>query len=655
MCGIFVHYTRDIILNEAIKKTLDHTRHRGPDDSNILSLDIKQNKLCFGHNRLSILDTSSAGSQPMLSHSGRLLISFNGEIYNHLDIRSQYFNNFAWKSGCDTETLIECIELMGIEKTLQLIEGMFAFCVLDKASNCLYIARDLAGEKPLYLMSNEASLTIASDISNFKEVGIKKHSLNTESVNYLLSYSYIPTPSTIFNSIFKLPQSSFMRVDLNKFKFRKFTTFNELIAEKGIMFNSYFNIIEEHSYVKPFGSMEIAKNELKVKLKKAVKKQLLSDVPLGAFLSGGVDSSLICAIASEELSNLKTFNIGFEFNSFDESKYARMVSEKIGTDHINHVCTKDDAIAMIEDIPLAYSEPFADASQIPTMLISRIASQEVKVILTGDCGDELFGGYNRYAFTNRFWNYLKFVPGPAKYLLSKLILKIPPNQVKSLLNLLFSINLSGSPKNRMQQISDKLIAATDEDSFYKSFLGQWKIGEAVNQSFSPSKESIYLNESLSSLENVKFIEKMMLFDFKTYMTDDILCKVDRASMFSSIETRVPFLDKEVIKASLKVPLEYKLHKLDTKRILKSLLSEYLPENLIHRPKQGFGVPVDHWITKELKDWAEDLLSSNQNSKHNLFNQSKINEKWNEHKQGKVNNILCLWPILQFNQWYNHNL
>lgn len=656
MCGIFVHYSKIKINESDLKKSLIVSRHRGPDNSSLFHYPINDFNLTVGHNRLSILDTSKAGFQPMLSKSGKYIITFNGEIYNHLEIRARHFKGFTWKSNSDTETLIECIEKIGINRTLEEIEGMYAFCVIDRSNQIFYVTRDIGGEKPLYMMINNEALAFSSDISNLAQVSSGNLNINVDALSYLLSYSYVPTPHSIYKDIFKIPQSTLLTIDLKKFSLGNYKTFNDFILKEGVHFNKYFDIFSNFQSLSNFKNFEEARSFVSNSLKRAVKKQLLSDVPLGAFLSGGVDSSLVCSIASESTDKLKTFNIGFEFNNYDESPFASSVAKILGTDHHTHICTKEDALRMIKKLPNAYSEPFADSSQIPTLLISEIASKEVKVILTGDCGDELFGGYNRYAFTNKFWKYLKFIPQPIKYSISKLLLILPPNQTIALFKFLFSMNLSGSAKHRISQLSERLMSSSNEDVFYKSFLGTWGLGEALNKDVvendALSDELVYLDQDISKFKNMQFAEKMMIFDFQTYMSDDILCKVDRAAMNFSLETRVPFLDKNVINASLRVPLEYKLSKLDTKIMLKSLLSDYLPKDLIYRPKQGFGIPIDYWIKNELVDWTESLLSKSQNDKHNLFDQNLISRIWIEHKKGIVNNIQHLWPIIQFNQWYN---
>ena len=288
------------------------------------------------------------------------------------------------------------------------------------------------------------------------------------------------------------------------------------------------------------------------------------------------------------------------------------------------------------------------------MLVSKIASNEVKAVLTGDSGDELFGGYNRYSYTNYYWKYLKFLPPQIKRLMANALLILPAKLVEKVIFKILSISVSGNLEDRISQFSNKLKVSSSEETFYRSFLGGWSMGEAFLSPDLVNNDSIPLENDFDDLNEFKFIEKMMIFDFKTYMTDDILCKVDRGSMFSSLETRVPFLDKDVIKLSASTPIHHKINGLNNKVILKKLLSKYLPENLINRPKMGFGIPVQEWIKTDLNKWAEELLSKELNDIHNIFDHEKVSAAWEQHKRGDMNNIMKLWPIIQFNQWYNHN-
>ena len=636
------------------QKNLLSTNFRGPDYSNSSELSFHENKLFIGHNRLSILDVSKTGNQPMASKSGRFIISFNGEIYNHNELRRSYLSDHTFNGTSDTETLIQLIESIGLDRALEVIYGMFAFVVFDTKTSKISIARDIPGEKPLYIMTTNESISFSSDITNFHGLPGFKKDINHDAVKFLLSYTYIPSPISIFKGIFKLPASKAITIDLKKYRYNRFETYQDFISSAGVNEYEYFSILDLHRHQSKIQNFETNLDKLEDTLSSAVKRQLISDVPLGAFLSGGIDSSLIVALAMKYKANIKTFNIGFEFQEFDESDYALKVSQTLGTDHTMHTCSKNDAINFIKNIPKAYSEPFADSSQIPTMLVSKIASNEVKAVLTGDSGDELFGGYNRYSYTNYYWKYLKFLPPQIKRLMANALLILPAKLVEKVIFKILSISVSGNLEDRISQFSNKLKVSSSEETFYRSFLGGWSMGEAFLSPDLVNNDSIPLENDFDDLNEFKFIEKMMIFDFKTYMTDDILCKVDRGSMFSSLETRVPFLDKDVIKLSASTPIHHKINGLNNKVILKKLLSKYLPENLINRPKMGFGIPVQEWIKTDLNKWAEELLSKELNDIHNIFDHEKVSAAWEQHKRGDMNNIMKLWPIIQFNQWYNHN-
>lgn len=657
MCGILsccIDINSNFSLQE-FKKNLVVTDFRGPDNSSVSKIDSSNKKIYFGHNRLSILEISSAGNQPMQSSSKRFSITFNGEIYNHLELRKNYLFGHRFRGSSDTETLLELIDLLGLDDAINLLYGMFAFVLYDHQRDEISVVRDIAGEKPLYLMTSNQSIAFSSDISNFEGMPGFKKNINFDAIKFLLSYCYIPTPMSIFNGIFKLPSSKIITVNLNTYNFQKYDSFRSFTDNNSVKEKEFFSIQKLYEEEKKILDFDENLNLLETTLSNAVRKQLISDVPLGAFLSGGIDSSLICALAQEHTSKLKTFNIGFEFLEFDESQYALDVAKSLGTDHSSYVCTKEDAINIIKDLPKAYSEPFADSSQIPTMLISKIASKEVTTVLTGDSGDELFGGYNRYSFTNRYWRYLQVLPNFVKTLSGKTMNALPAKFIENTLFKFFNINVSGNLDDRITQLSNKLMTSNDEEAFYRSFLKGWDLGEIFISQDLHTDEAIPLNDDFKKLDMFNLTEKMMVFDFMNYMTDDILCKVDRASMYSSLETRVPFLDKDVISLAASTPVKNKIIGLENKVILKNILAKFLPDNLINRPKMGFGIPVQEWIRFDLNEWAEDHLSIAQNQKHSIFDQEKIDMVWSQHKSGKANQITRLWPIIQFNQWYNHHI
>ena len=648
MCGILGTITNEkheINLVD-FKKNLDLTSHRGPDTSNIVQYFQSNLKITFGHNRLSILDLSSSGLQPMESRSGRLSCIFNGEIYNHLELRKKFFPDTQWRGTSDTETVIELIDKFGIKKSLQLIEGMYSVALLDKRANKLFLFRDRAGEKPLYIYLNNNILGFSSDILNLKKLPFFKKNINYSAVKALTEYNYIPYPMSIFNNIFKLPPACMLSFELDRFELKNYVSFNELVLAKGVEFLEYWNIRLENNFDK-FSCYEEARNTFDSLMTNAVNKLMISDVPIGAFLSGGIDSSLVVALLSQSNNNLKTFNIGFEFNSFDESIYANRIAKFLGTNHTSHMCTKEDAIETIQELPRAYTEPFADSSQIPTLLVSKIASDHVKVVLTGDAGDELFGGYNRYLYSSKFWKYIKILPKNSRRLLSNFITRIPRIFLDNSLIKKATMNYSGGIDSLVSKIASRLSHADSPETLYETFVKEWIDQDIISSEF--QQDLVNYNEL--NFGNKELEDEMMLYDFKTYLTDDILCKVDRASMYFSLESRVPFLDKSIINFSRNLGTNHKIKNNSGKFILKDTLNSYVPKELFDRPKQGFGVPVDIWMRDELKEWADYYLSYDFNSKHMIFDHDKVSMAWEEHASGLGNNFYKLWSIIQFNQWY----
>ena len=385
----------------------------------------------------------------------------------------------------------------------------------------------------------------------------------------------------------------------------------------------------------------------------SVSRQMISDVPLGAFLSGGIDSSLIVSLMQKVHSNTQTFNVGFDFDDFDESYYAKQIASHLGTQHTSYTCTKEDAFNLIPNLTETFSEPFADSSQIPTMLVSKMAREKVTVALSGDAGDELFGGYNRYLLANKYWKYINFLPQKLRTSLISLISYLPYKQSLYLLSLTpFFKDLSGSIEERLNKIIKKSYSITDKSSYYHSMTTEWSADSGIMEK-NYFLETDRFNKLFSDDSKLSFEEAMMHADFVTYLPDDILCKVDRSSMHFSLETRAPYLSKDLIEFAYSLPLQYKIRNGVSKWVLKEILSNYVPEHLFLRPKQGFGLPISKWMRQDLKDWTNDLLSESVLRKHGLFNESLVASAKEEHFKG-LNNEHKLWSIAQFNQWYLSN-
>ena len=629
MCGIAGLYSFDKMSQTEVRDLsrgmLTSLEHRGPDDQGYWISDCQS--LLFCQVRLSILDLSENGHQPMHSHNGNFVIIYNGEIYNHLEIRRSLERDglkTEWLGVTDTETLLEAISFWGIEKTLKVVVGMFAFAVMDKANNILTLARDRFGEKPLYWGWQNRNLYFASELSGISCNLNFVAKVDRDSLNQLVRYNYIPAPSSIYNDISKLLPGHFISFDFNV------ESFNAV----PVSYWSLLDNVKKNNQNSGLLSTRDAVELLDDNLIKVVQGQMLSDVPIGAFLSGGIDSSIIVALMQRiGGSKVNTFTIGFNNPQYDEAVYARRIAEHIGTEHSELYIDDSDLINLTTRMGQVYSEPFADSSQIPTFLLSQLVSRHVKVALTGDAGDELFGGYNQYRFMPRIWKYLDMVPLKLRLSTSKYIdLFNRSNKIEKFNNILPSIN---------------------EMDAHKRLVSHWPDADLVVLN-SSEPNSYFLRGNFID-EGISFQEKMMLIDSLTYLTDDILVKVDRAAMANGLETRVPFLDHNFFELVWSLPIDYKISGQSGKLILKELLSKYVPNNLVDRPKRGFSLPLGEWLRGPLKEWAEELLSFDLLSKQGYFNAKIIEATWLEHLNERRDNSLKLWSILMFQSWLEFNM
>jgi len=659
MCGVFgILHNENKQIDEYFFSGLQGSlARRGPDNQAIEEFLIDSKKLKFGHTRLSILDLEETGNQPMQSHSGRFSIIYNGEIYNHLDLRkkAEKKRKISWVGTSDTETLLTMFEIYPVSQVLNEIRGMFSFALFDKKERKLFLARDQAGEKPLYLSTSSGFISFASDLDPFKKIPGFNTSLDFEAVECFLKLNYIPTPKTIYQNTFKLPPATCLSLDLNEYQFKSCNNFDDLKDSQGVTCNKWIDAKEDLLFAEEIDNLNEESLIIKLEdiLSQSVKSQLISDVPLGAFLSGGIDSSLIVSLMQKVNNHkTKTFTVGFDFLEYDESKYAQRIASHLNTDHTTYRCSEKDFFDLIPNLNSAFSEPFADSSQLPTMLVSRMAKQKVKVALSGDAGDELFGGYNRYLLANKYWKYFKFSPFFARKNIAKLIMLLPSRLSINFLNILASTEISGNKESNLNKILSKVLQIKDKKSFYTSMTNEWTKEDGVMK----FEKDINDFDFLKPFENNKlnFEEAMMQADFNSYLPDDILCKVDRSSMFYSLETRAPFLNREIINFAYNLPFLLKIRKGESKWILKKILSKYVPEKLFERPKQGFGIPISKWMRGELKDWVNDILSDEILNKHNLFDKKVISKVKEDHFKGLANNEHKLWSILQFNQWYIAN-
>lgn len=605
--------------------------HRGPNDKGVWF--DKEAGIGFAHTRLSIVDLSPAGHQPMVSASGQYVIAFNGEIYNHLALR-QELECQNWRGHSDTETLLAGFDAWGVENTLKRSVGMFAFALWDKKSHTLILGRDRAGEKPLYYGWHGNFFLFGSELKALKTHPAFKSELNGDAIAIYLSRSYIPAPLSIYKNIEKLMPGSLLHISLDK---------------PEPVLKSYWLAVDKamDAAATPFkgDTIELV-DELERITRDAVTQQMIADVPLGAFLSGGIDSSTVVALMQTQSSiPVRTFSIGFHEKKYNEAPYAKEVATHLGTNHTELYIDNEDALAVIPKLSTLYDEPFADSSQIPTYLISHLAKQKVTVALTGDGGDELFCGYNRYQMASRLWGKIHKIPMPIRKSLSTVIEGVNMSTWDRMAAVIpFAPNIAaiGSKLHK----GAKVLTSSDVNQLYSNFINQHQYPEALLRIESKQYNS-YLDPKTSSLHD---IERMMFSDFTTYLPDDILVKVDRAAMGVSLETRVPFLDHRVVEFAWSLPINKKFHEGKTKWPLRQLLYRHVPEKLIERPKMGFGIPLGEWLRGPLKMWAQELLDENRLVREGIFNPDPVRAMWTQHLQGRGNFAYVLWNILMFQAW-----
>lgn len=617
---------------------------RGPDDSGIW-FDAASG-IGLAHRRLSILDLSNAGHQPMMSADGRYVIAFNGEIYNHLGLRRELDHMglvHAWRGSSDTETLLTGMLVWGVKSTIQRCVGMFAFALWDRKEQVLTLGRDRLGEKPLYYgwqgTGESAAFLFGSEVTALKSHPSFMNEINRGAISLLMRYNYIPAPHSIYKGIFKLQAGKLLTVSLAK---------PEPVIEE------YWSLpkVAMLGVNDPFeGTEEQVVDELETLLKSAVRQQMVADVPLGAFLSGGIDSSTIVALMQAQSSfPVKTFSIGFHEKAYNEADHAKAVARHLGTDHNELYITARQALDVIPNLPSLYSEPFADSSQIPTFLISQLARKKVTVALTGDAGDELFSGYSRYVLTEALWGKISRLPSGIRTFLASGILALSPSALSRLLVVLGPL----LPQFlRKQNLGSKLhkggaaLKAKSFDDFYLALLTHWDPAGLVIGGTEPETCLQSQELALFGLDNT---QRMMVLDSLNYLPDDILTKIDRAAMGVSLEGRVPFLDHRVVEFAWRIPQSMKLRNGVSKWVLRQVLYRYAPKELVERPKMGFAVPIDSWLRGPLRDWAEALLDESRLRQEGFFYTDPIRKKWSEHLSGQHNWQYQLWNVLMFQAW-----
>ncbi|MBT6902529.1 MAG: asparagine synthase (glutamine-hydrolyzing) [Nitrospina sp.] len=646
MCGLAGFLTKTSLKSNSedlLRKMGRSLVHRGPDDDGVW-MDPAAG-VGLAHQRLSVIDLSSEGRQPMISASGRYVITYNGEIYNFLELRKNLdqTEDSHWRGHSDTEVILASIEKWGLPQALKKFNGMFAFALWDREMQTLTLARDRIGIKPLYYGWMGATFLFGSELKALKAHPEFEGRVDRESLSLLMRFNYIPAPRSIYQNVFKLQPGMFLTVKAGEMDSSPTTYWSfEETARQGVQ--DGFD-----------GTREEAVDQLDSLLGSAVKLQMASDVPLGAFLSGGIDSSTIAALMQKQSPQaIKTFSIGFEEKGFDEAPYARRVAKHLGTDHTEHYVSSQDAMSIIPRLPNLYDEPFADSSQIPTYLLSHLTRQNVTVSLSGDGGDELFCGYDRYSSWKKWWNKFHWIPEPCRKLLTGLIKAMPADVLDaggpSISRMFDRFGRIGNLSERSNRLGNAL-AAGGPEGFYLQGISHW-VGPG-SLVLGAEEPDIILNQ-ISSWGDFSAPEmKMMFLDGTHYLPDDILTKVDRASMGVGLEARVPMLDHRVVEFAWRIPLAMKVHEGQSKWILRQVLHKYVPRHLVDRPKMGFGLPLDMWLRGPLKEWVEDLLNESTLRQDGFLDPIPILQKWKEHASGQYNWQYFLWNILSFQSWL-HN-
>jgi asparagine synthase (glutamine-hydrolysing) len=626
-------------LESVAARMADALSHRGPDDHGVWA--DPENGIALGHRRLSILDLSPAGHQPMLSPTGRFVISYNGEIYNCEEIRQELRkanSSLGFRGHSDTEVMLAAFEQWGIESSLKRMNGMFAFALWDRDDHTLLLARDRLGEKPLYYGTVGGVFLFASELKALREHPAFDAEIDRDSLVRYLQFNCIPAPFSIYRGIHKLVPGKILRYKRGEIRISAFWSVLACV---------------EDAASQPFqGSETDAIAELDWLLRDAVRLRMHADVPLGAFLSGGIDSSLIAALMqAQSKSPVRTFTIGFQDAAYDEAPEARAVARHLGTEHTELYVSPAEAIGMVSRLPEVYDEPFADSSQLPTLLISQLARQHVTVSLSGDGGDEVFGGYNRYTWGGRLWNSLKRTPRAVRRLTGAAITGLEPQHWEAIFGALRPILPASlrqrTPGYKLHQLA-RLLSSLDRKDMYMKMASHWLPSEqVVRETVLDSSRHVSEQEWLTLPE---FALQAIYLDTITYLPNDILAKLDRASMAFGLESRIPYLDHRVVEFAWRLPLEMKVRPNCGKWILRQVLQRYVPSHLTERSKMGFGVPLDSWLRTSLRDWAEALLDPKRMKEEGFFDSAAVRRKWDAHLQGCGNWQYHLWDVLMFQSW-----
>lgn len=619
MCGIagFYSLNGDMDMqtrNAAGQEMANALAHRGPDAGGVWC--DPQAFVVLAHRRLSIIDLSDAGAQPMASASGRYVVTFNGEIYNFLELQKKLVDLGAvFKSHSDTEVILAAIEQWGFDSTVQQLNGMFAFVVWDRKNHVLHFARDRFGKKPLYIGWVGDKLVFASELKAIATLDDFKKEISEEGLSLYMRYGYLCAPHSIYKNIYQMMPASLMTLSLEDLKS------DENLADKMKTYWSLKEVTEvgkSNLLVKP--EAEII-DEFEEELARAVSSRMISDVPLGAFLSGGIDSSTVVALMQKQASApVKTFSIGFEEEEFNEAQYAKKIAAYLKTDHHEFYVSGQDALNVIPMLPSIYDEPFSDQSQIPTYLISKLAREHVTVALTGDGGDEILGGYDRHTKIASLWNKVGWMPTPLRNVLFGTAGSLCPNNLSKVKRALSLMKLENA------------------DAVYEALVRSWQ-------------EDVTISNDVSMHHDwptgLNFSEKMMFGDLTSYRPNDLMVKTDRASMAVALEARAPLMDYQLSEYCWRVPHHMKVRGGKGKWLLRQVLKRHVPESLFERPKMGFSIPLAAWLRGDLKEWGHDLIYRN----HPMLKNEIIQTRWNDFQKSNSNQVpKDLWTALMFYAW-----
>lgn len=618
-------------------------RYRGPDDGGVWT---DGSGVVLAHRRLSILDLSPEGHQPMFSESGRYVISYNGEVYNFLELRNELeLLGFHFRGHSDTEVMLAAFDTWGIDSAVQRFVGMFAIALWDRRERNLFLIRDRMGIKPLYYGWAGKVFLFGSELKALRAYPDFRADINRDAMCLYLQHSYITAPHSIYHGVYKVAPGHILTLPYG------------VSNNNGLRDKAYWTLrhVAESGIKNRFSSETEALQALETVLSKAVESRMLADVPLGAFLSGGVDSSTVVALMQANSSRpVKTFSIGFHEQGYDEAQHARKIARYLGTDHTELYITPQEALDVIPELPTMFDEPFADSSQIPTYLVSQLARRHVTVSLSGDGGDELFAGYDRYPRTLAIWERMRRVPKLVRRTAGMALATSPlsvmdvASKVGRVLPGQYNAALTG---DRLKKLG-RMLASTSPAQLYRQMLTHWPNAESIVRG--AQEPEYFFSADRNWLISDDLIENMCFVDMNSYLPDDILTKVDRASMAVSLEARVPILDHRVVELAWRVPIDMKLRMGTGKWLLRQLLYKHVPRELIERPKMGFGIPIDQWLRGPLRDWAEALLAPERLAREGYLDPTPIRTKWKEHLSGRRRWHYHLWDILMFQAWLEYN-